>query len=144
MPVRLGRFEMPKRLTKEESTATETYAKFTAEPFETGYGHTIGNSIRRVRTAAPRRRHAASGPQSSGSRSSGVPPGGGACAGSGRVPSPQTSRSSRGGRCMLDMRLKVREGPRLSESPLVANLTHYPAWGWRLLPTFADARSCVY
>src|SRR6266545_7569511 len=48
MPVRLGRFEMPKRLTKEESTATETFAKFIAEPFETGYGHTIGNSLRRV------------------------------------------------------------------------------------------------
>ena len=39
---------MPKRLTKEESTATEIYAKFIAEPFETGYGHTIGNSLRRV------------------------------------------------------------------------------------------------
>ncbi len=39
---------MPKRLVKEDSTATETYAKFVAEPFETGYGHTIGNSIRRV------------------------------------------------------------------------------------------------
>ena len=39
---------MPKRLVKEESSATETYAKFLAEPFETGYGHTIGNSIRRV------------------------------------------------------------------------------------------------
>ena len=48
MPVRLGRFEMPKRLTKEESTATDTYAKFIAEPFETGYGHTVGNSLRRV------------------------------------------------------------------------------------------------
>jgi DNA-directed RNA polymerase subunit alpha len=48
MPVRLGRFEMPKRLTKEESTATETYARFIAEPFETGYGYTIGNSLRRV------------------------------------------------------------------------------------------------
>jgi len=48
MPVRLGRFEMPKRLVKEDATATETYAKFVAEPFETGYGHTIGNSIRRV------------------------------------------------------------------------------------------------
>src|SRR5512138_1413495 len=48
MPVRLGRFEMPKRLTREESTATGTYAKFVAEPFETGYGHTIGNSLRRV------------------------------------------------------------------------------------------------
>jgi DNA-directed RNA polymerase subunit alpha len=48
MPVRLGRFEMPKRLTKDESTSTETYAKFIAEPFETGYGHTVGNSLRRV------------------------------------------------------------------------------------------------
>src|SRR6267378_1819605 len=48
MPVRLGRFEMPKRLTKEDSTATETFARFIAEPFETGYGHTIGNSLRRV------------------------------------------------------------------------------------------------
>src|SRR2546428_12020173 len=48
MPVRLGRFEMPNRLTKEETTATDTYAKFVAEPFETGYGHTIGNSPRRV------------------------------------------------------------------------------------------------
>ncbi len=48
MPVRLGRFEMPKRLTKEESTATDVYAKFLAEPFETGYGHTVGNSLRRV------------------------------------------------------------------------------------------------
>src|SRR5438093_13755473 len=48
MPVRLGRFEMPKRLQKEDATATDTYAKFVAEPFETGYGHTIGNSLRRV------------------------------------------------------------------------------------------------
>ena len=48
MPVRLSPFEKPKRLTLDESTATETYAKFTAEPFETGYGHTIGNSLRRV------------------------------------------------------------------------------------------------
>src|SRR6266436_2835078 len=48
MPVRLGRFEMPKRLQKEESTATDTYTKFVADPFETGYGHTIGNSLRRV------------------------------------------------------------------------------------------------
>ncbi len=39
---------MPKRLIKEDTTATETYAKFVAEPFETGYGYTIGNSLRRV------------------------------------------------------------------------------------------------
>ncbi|HYE33554.1 MAG TPA: DNA-directed RNA polymerase subunit alpha [Methylomirabilota bacterium] len=48
MAIRLGRFEMPRRLVKEEQGATDTYAKFMAEPFETGYGHTIGNSIRRV------------------------------------------------------------------------------------------------
>ncbi|HTB83835.1 MAG TPA: DNA-directed RNA polymerase subunit alpha [Candidatus Sulfotelmatobacter sp.] len=48
MPVRLGRFEMPKRLQKEDSTATPNYAKFVADPFETGYGHTVGNSLRRV------------------------------------------------------------------------------------------------
>src|SRR3974390_1911748 len=48
MPVRLGRFEMTKRLTREDATANETYARFVAEPFETGYGHTIGNSLRRV------------------------------------------------------------------------------------------------
>jgi DNA-directed RNA polymerase subunit alpha len=48
MPVRLGRFEMPKRLQKDEASATETYAKFVADPFETGYGHTVGNSLRRV------------------------------------------------------------------------------------------------
>jgi DNA-directed RNA polymerase subunit alpha len=48
MPVRLGRFEMPKRLQKEEGTATAIYSKFVADPFETGYGHTVGNSLRRV------------------------------------------------------------------------------------------------
>jgi DNA-directed RNA polymerase subunit alpha len=39
---------MPKTLVKDESTATDTYAKFIAEPFEAGYGHTVGNSLRRV------------------------------------------------------------------------------------------------
>ena len=48
MPVRLGRFEMPKSLVKEEASRTDTYAKFIAEPFEAGYGHTVGNSLRRV------------------------------------------------------------------------------------------------
>jgi len=39
---------MPKRVVKDESTATDTYARFVAEPFEIGYGRTIGNSLRRV------------------------------------------------------------------------------------------------
>lgn len=45
---RLAKFELPKRLVKDEASATNTYAKYFAEPFETGYGHTIGNSLRRV------------------------------------------------------------------------------------------------
>lgn len=48
MAIRLRRFEMPKRVVKDEATATDTYAKFVAEPFEIGYGRTIGNSLRRV------------------------------------------------------------------------------------------------
>jgi DNA-directed RNA polymerase subunit alpha len=39
---------MPNRLTRNEATATDTYAQFVAEPFDRGYGHTLGNSIRRV------------------------------------------------------------------------------------------------
>lgn len=48
MATQLGRFEMPKNLVRDEETATETYGKFIAEPFEAGYGHTVGNSLRRV------------------------------------------------------------------------------------------------
>jgi DNA-directed RNA polymerase subunit alpha len=39
---------MPKRVVREDATATPTYAKFISEPFEAGYGHTIGNALRRV------------------------------------------------------------------------------------------------
>jgi len=48
MPKRLGKFELPSKLTKVEEGSTPTYAKFIAEPFEAGYGHTVGNSLRRV------------------------------------------------------------------------------------------------
>ncbi len=48
MPKRLGKFELPSKLTKVEEGSTATYAKFIAEPFEAGYGHTVGNSLRRV------------------------------------------------------------------------------------------------
>ena len=48
MPRRLGKFELPNRLVKSDEGASDTYCKFTAEPFETGYGHSIGNSLRRV------------------------------------------------------------------------------------------------
>ena len=48
MTVNLGRFELPNNLVRDEASATPTYAKFYVEPFEKGYGHTIGNSLRRV------------------------------------------------------------------------------------------------
>ena len=41
-------FEMPKRLECDESSYSKTYGKFTAEPFERGFGSTIGNSLRRI------------------------------------------------------------------------------------------------
>ena len=48
MPIRLSRFEMPERVQRDEGTATGTYDRFVAEPFEIGYARTIGNSLRRV------------------------------------------------------------------------------------------------
>ncbi|MCK4519210.1 MAG: DNA-directed RNA polymerase subunit alpha, partial [Candidatus Omnitrophica bacterium] len=48
MGVRWRGFELPKRLKIDEATQTDTYAKFIAEPFERGYGVTIGNALRRV------------------------------------------------------------------------------------------------
>jgi len=48
MGIRWKTFEMPKRLECDRSTLTQTYGKFVAEPFERGYGVTIGNGLRRV------------------------------------------------------------------------------------------------
>lgn len=48
MPIHLSRFEMPSRVQKDETSATATYTRFIAEPFEVGYARTIGNSLRRV------------------------------------------------------------------------------------------------
>jgi DNA-directed RNA polymerase subunit alpha len=38
----------PKRLQVEADTLTDRYGKFVAEPFERGFGTTLGNSLRRV------------------------------------------------------------------------------------------------
>ncbi len=48
MAVTVGSFEMPNRLAKTDENKEKTYAKFEAEPFERGYGYTIGNSLRRI------------------------------------------------------------------------------------------------
>ena len=54
MATRLGKFELPNRLIKEEETANDKYAKFIADPFESGYGHTIGNAFRRSALTSPK------------------------------------------------------------------------------------------
>lgn len=41
-------FPMPRELEWDKRTVKNTYAKFTAQPFQSGFGHTIGNSLRRV------------------------------------------------------------------------------------------------
>src|SRR5213595_4225937 len=41
-------FQRPKRLACETETATGRYAKFYAQPFERGFGTTIGNALRRT------------------------------------------------------------------------------------------------
>ena len=41
-------FQMPKRIEVERATRTNRYGRFTAEPFERGFGTTVGNALRRV------------------------------------------------------------------------------------------------
>jgi DNA-directed RNA polymerase subunit alpha len=41
-------FQKPKRLEIDTETLTSTYGKFYAQPFERGFGTTIGNALRRV------------------------------------------------------------------------------------------------
>ena len=48
MRIRWRGLELPSKLTPEAETATPTYCKFVAEPFERGFGVTIGNSLRRI------------------------------------------------------------------------------------------------
>ena len=48
MGVKWRNFEMPKKLECDESSYSDSYGKFIAEPFERGYGITIANSLRRV------------------------------------------------------------------------------------------------
>jgi DNA-directed RNA polymerase subunit alpha len=40
--------EKPRRIEVDESTLTPTYGRFIAKPLEKGFGHTLGNSLRRI------------------------------------------------------------------------------------------------
>lgn len=48
MAVKYGKFELPTKIKKDESGNRVNHARFIAEPFERGFGHTVGNSLRRV------------------------------------------------------------------------------------------------
>ena len=48
MHVRWRGLELPARVVVDEKSRTSTFARFTAEPFERGFGTTVGNSLRRI------------------------------------------------------------------------------------------------
>jgi DNA-directed RNA polymerase subunit alpha len=48
MRVRWRGLELPVQVRLNDETSTDTFGEFTAEPFERGFGHSIGNSLRRV------------------------------------------------------------------------------------------------
>lgn len=48
MRIRWRNFELPSSVKVDKDTLTDEYGKFFIEPFERGFGHTIGNGLRRV------------------------------------------------------------------------------------------------
>lgn len=48
MHIRWRGLELPGSVEADSKTLTGTYGKFTAEPFERGFGTTVGNSLRRI------------------------------------------------------------------------------------------------
>src|SRR3954466_3854154 len=53
MRIRWRGLELPSRVVRDEQVSTDTYGKFTAEPFERGFGTTVGNSLRRILLSSP-------------------------------------------------------------------------------------------
>src|SRR6267378_3460837 len=48
MRIRWRGLELPSRVVRDEQVSTDTYGKFLVEPFERGFGTTVGNSLRRI------------------------------------------------------------------------------------------------
>ena len=46
--MKLKHFVLPEKVEIESETATDSYAKYTITPLEKGWGHTIGNALRRA------------------------------------------------------------------------------------------------
>ncbi len=48
MRIRWRNFELPSTVTVDRASLTDEFGRFSIEPFEKGFGHTIGNGLRRV------------------------------------------------------------------------------------------------
>src|SRR5256886_17507902 len=48
MRIKWRGLELPNRVTSDRDTLSDTYGKFSVEPFERGFGVTVGNSLRRI------------------------------------------------------------------------------------------------
>ena len=48
MRIRWRNFELPSMVDVDRDSLTKNFGRFTIEPFEKGFGHTIGNGLRRV------------------------------------------------------------------------------------------------
>jgi DNA-directed RNA polymerase subunit alpha len=48
MRIRWRNFELPSSVSVDHETLTDSFGRFSIEPFEKGFGHTIGNGLRRV------------------------------------------------------------------------------------------------
>jgi len=48
MTVKYGKFELPGKIKIDESNKKNNFCRFIAEPFERGFGHTVGTALRRI------------------------------------------------------------------------------------------------
>lgn len=48
MTVKYGKFELPSKIKVDESARRQNHCRFIAEAFERGFGHTVGNALRRI------------------------------------------------------------------------------------------------
>src|SRR5262249_34249047 len=48
MRIKWRGLELPNRVTSDRDTLSDTYRKFSVEPFERGFGAPVGNSLRRI------------------------------------------------------------------------------------------------
>ena len=48
MRIRWRGLELPTRVVNEQAVSTPSYGRFTVEPFERGFGTTVGNALRRI------------------------------------------------------------------------------------------------